>query len=225
MMEVARGTIALYGDIACPWSHLATYRLHAARERLGLTDRVRFDMRAFPLELVNERPHPKRTLDAEIPVVGALDAEAGWQMWQADPWEWPVTTLVALEAVQAAKLQGLEHGEHLARALRRALFAESRCVSMRHVILSVAESCAGLDVDALDDALARGTARPTVMEHFEDARSGPVKVSPHVFLADGTSVPNPGIEMHWEGEHGVGFPIVDRDDPSVYSELLEQAAA
>jgi hypothetical protein len=29
--------------------------------------------------------------------------------------------------------------------------------------------------------------------------------------------------MHWEGEKPGGFPVVDRDDPSVYDDLLRGA--
>ncbi len=223
-MDVAPGTIVVWGDIACPWSHLAVHRLFDARERLGLGDDVRFDMRPFPLEIFNEQPTPKRILDAEIPVAGALDPGAGWQMWQADPWTWPVTTLPALEAVQAAKEQGLRAGEQLGRALRRALFAESRCVSMRHVILDVARGCEAVDADALADALDGGRARRALIDQTAEARNGPVKGSPHLFCPDGTDAHNPGIEMHWEGEHGTGFPVVDHDAPSVYDDLLKRAA-
>src|SRR5437588_6355376 len=133
MVNVAPGTIAVFADIACPWAHLAVHRLHTTRHRLGLEVRVQFDLRAYPLEVSNARPTPKRILDAEIPVVGALDPWAGWQVWQRDDFTYPVSSLLALEAVQAAKEQGLPVSEGLDLALRRALFAESRCISLRHV--------------------------------------------------------------------------------------------
>lgn len=138
MADVAAGTLVVYSDIACPWSHAAVYRLHETRRRLRLEGRVAFDHRAFPLELVNSRPTPRLELDAEIPVAGALAPRAGWQLWQAPASQYPVTTLPALEAVQAAKGQGLRASEELDRGLRRAFFGESRCISMRHVILEVA---------------------------------------------------------------------------------------
>src|ERR671927_139585 len=107
MLDVTPGTILLYSDIGCPWAHLAVYRLRAARRRAGLDGRIHLDHRAFPLEVFNRRPTPRRILAAEVPVVGGLDPEAGWQIWQEDLATWPVTTLPALEAVQAAKEQGL----------------------------------------------------------------------------------------------------------------------
>src|SRR3954451_15522320 len=164
MFDVSPGTLVVYGDIACPWSHLCVHGLRRARHRLGLDGEVDLDLRSFPLELFNGRPTPKRTLDAEIPVVGALDPSAGWQVWQRPDFEYPVTTLPALEAVQAAKAQSLRASEDLGRALRYALFAESKTVSMISVILDVARDVDTVDVDALGEALDDGRARAMVME-------------------------------------------------------------
>lgn len=225
MIQVDPATIVVYADVGCPWAHLAVHRLHRARAEAGLADRVRFDIRPFPLEIFNRQPTPKLILDAEVPVAGALDAEAGWRMWQRPPFEYPVTMLPAMEAVETAKEQGLEVSEELDRALRVAFFGESRVISLRHVIEEVASECALLEENKLMDALDEGRARPAMMEHVRRAGSDEVDGSPHLFLPDGTSEHNPGIEMHWEGDHGKGFPVVDRDRPDIYRELLQRAAA
>ena len=217
--------IVVWSEIACPWATLAVHRLHTARRRLGLEDRVRLVHRAFPLELFNEKPTPRKVLAAEVPVVGARAPEFGWQTWQAPESQWPVTTLPALEAVQAAAEQGPEAAEQLDLALRRAFFVASRCISLRHVILAAAETCASVDVDALRKALDDGRARRTVVDHWERAEREGVQGSPHLFLPDGIDAHNPGIAMHWEGEHGKGFPVVDSDDPAVYDDLLRRAAS
>ena len=224
MFDVPPGRIVLFADVGCPWAHVCVHRLHETRARLGLLGRVAFDVHAFPLELVNGRPTPKKVLDAEIPVAGALEPDAGWQMWQRPDHEYPVTMLPALEAVHAAKEQGLDVSERLDRALRRGFFGESRNVSMRHEILDVAGTVAGLDVGALAAALDDGRARSALAGDRALAESDEVDGSPHVFLPSGESVPNPGVEMHWEGEHGAWFPVVDRDDPGVYERLLAAAA-
>ena len=52
-----------------------------------------------------------------------------------------------------------------------------------------------------------------------------VKGSPHVYLPDGSDVANPGIDKHWEGEEGEGFPVVDGYDASVYDDLIRRAAS
>jgi predicted DsbA family dithiol-disulfide isomerase len=220
--------VTLYSDIACPWAHVAVSRLWRTRAELGLEDEVRFDHQAFPLEVFNERPTPYRVLAAEIPVAGAIEPQAGWQLWQGEPWTWPVTSLLALEAVQAAKTVcgGLEASEHLDRALRVALFGQSRCISLRHVVLDVACQALGGDAaESLREALDTGVARSAVLDQCETARtSNRVKGSPHLFLPDGTDAHNPGVELHWQGDHGKGFPVVDHDDPAVYKSLLEAAA-
>jgi predicted DsbA family dithiol-disulfide isomerase len=223
-MEVASGKIVLYSDIGCPWAHVAVARLRATRTRLGLDDDVRVDHRVFPLELANARPTPWKTLAAEVPVVATIEPEAGWQVWQAPPWEWPVSMMPALEAVQAAKDQSLRASEDLDRALRKALFGESRCITMRHVVLDVARSVPTVDAAALERALDAGRSRTTVMEQWRRADALGVAGSPHLFLPDGTDVHNPGIEMHWGGDHGASFPVIDRDDPYVYDDLVKRAA-
>ena len=224
-MDLDRGTIAIYSDIACPWAGAAVHRLRAVRTRVGLDGAVVLDHRPFPLELVNQRATPKAELDAEIPVVGGrLVPDAGWRVWQARASEWPVTTLPALEAVQAAKEQGLPVAEALDAALRDALFAQSRCVSMRHVILEVARRCLEVDADKLADALDDGRHRRAVIDAADAAQRAGVKGSPHLFLPDGSDAHNPGVRMHWVGEHGQGFPVVDAYDPGVYEDLLRRAA-
>lgn len=222
-MTVAPGTIVVHSDIGCPWATVAVIRLHEARRRLGLEGRVGLDHRAFALEIANEQRTPFRTLAGEIPAAGALEPGFGWQVWQGDPTTWPVTTMPALEAVQAAKRQGLGVSADLDLALRRALFAESRCISLRHVVRDVASTVDGLDLEALMEQLDRGTARHDVVSQSLSADDG-VQGSPHLFLPDGSDEFNPGVEIHWEGDHGVGFVVVDRDDRSVYDRLLKTAA-
>ena len=223
-MQVAPGTIAIWSDVHCPWAHVAVWRLWDARRRLRLDDRVSFDHRIFPLELFNSEPTPFRTLSAEVPVCGRLAPRAGWQVWQRPLTEWPVSTLLPMEAVQAARAQSSRAAEELDRGLRVAFFAESRCISLRHVILEVANECQSVDVAALAAALDAGTFRGRIVEDWEAAKREGVRGSPHVFLADGTDVQNPGVSFHWEGELGLGFPVVDGDDPSVYDELVRRAA-
>ena len=223
MIEVARGTVVLYADIACPWSHLAVFRFHEARRRAGADETLVLDPRPFLLEMVNARPTPRHILDAEIPVVGGLDPGAGWTLWQGLPHQYAVTSLPALEAVEAAKAQGARAAEGLDRALRRAFFAESKCISMRHVILEVAGRCPGVDVDELAAALDDGRARAALMRAARAAQDDErVRGSPHFFLPDGSDMHNPGIATHWEGGRG-GFPVIEEDRPEVYDELIDRS--
>jgi predicted DsbA family dithiol-disulfide isomerase len=219
-------TIAVFTDLNCSFAHVAVHRLHETRRRLSLADRIRFDLRAFPLELFNEEVNARPGVDSEIAVLGAVEPDAGWRLWQGPDWAYPVTMLPALEAVQAAKAQGWAASEELDRALRRAFWTRGRCISMRHVILAVARETGAVDVAVLAEALDHGVARAAVLDQYATARDGRVVCSPHIFLHDGTNSANPGIEARWlNGDFGVGHPVIDADHPEVYEELLRHAAS
>jgi predicted DsbA family dithiol-disulfide isomerase len=223
-MQVASGTLAVWSDLGCPWSHAVVWRLWDARRRLGLEDRVRFDHHAFPLELFNSEPTPKPRTDAEWSVAATLAPRAGWQPWSAPEHQWPVTMLPPMEAVQAAKLQSLAASEELDRALRRAFWAESRCVSMRHVILEVAAECDVVDAAALTDALDDGRARRALHDDWATARGDEVRGSAHVFAPDGTNDENPGITIGWADDGGEGTYHIEADDPGAIDDLVRRAA-
>lgn len=223
-VAVESGTIVVYSDLWCSFAHLAVHRLHRTRARLGLEGVVAFDHHAFPLELLNGHSSPRPGTDSEVSAIGRLDPEAGWKLWQAADWTYPTTTLAALEAVQAAKEQGLVASEAMDLALRKAFWVDSRCISLRSVLLEVAAETAVVDVDLLAEALDDGRARKAVMADFAVSQTDAIQCSPHLFLADGTNAANPGVEVHYTGDYGVGFPIATADDPSIYEALLLRAA-
>lgn len=222
-IDVRAGTVVVFTDVVCGWSTVALHRFYQARGKAGLTDAVRVDHQLFLLEDVNKFAIPKRYLDSEIPVVGALAPEFGWKPWQGDASTWPITSLLTNEAVHAAKRQSPRAAEQLDMALRHAFFADSRPVSLLHEIIDVAQRCPDVDAEDLRRDLDEGTARAQMMrgyrEHVDD-----VQGSPHFFLADGSDVHNPGIQLHWVGDPGAGFPVVDADDPSVFDDLIRRAA-
>lgn len=224
-MQVAPGTIAVWSDLGCPWSHAVVWRLHDARTRLGLDGRVAFDHHAFPLELFNNEPTPRPLREAEGRVAVQLAPRAGWQPWSAPSHAWPVTMLLPMEAVQAAKLQSLAASEELDRGLRRAFWGESRCISLRHVILEVANESDAVDVAALSEALDDGRARRAVLDDWAVARGDEVRGSAHLFAPDGTNDQNPGIAIAWrEGGAGGGVAVIEADDPAAIDDMVRRAA-
>jgi predicted DsbA family dithiol-disulfide isomerase len=224
-MDVAPGTIQVWSDLGCPWSHVVVWRIHDARRRLGLEERVRLDHHAFPLELFNSEPTPRWHIDVEAPVAQQLAPRAGWQSWSAPDSAWPVTLLPPMEAVQAAKLQSLTASEALDRGLRRALYGESRCISLRHVILEVAAETDEVDVTSLAEALDDGRARAALTADWAVARTDAVRGSAHVFAPDGTNDENPGIGIGWEDDGSpAGRYWIERDEPDVIDDLVRRAA-
>lgn len=224
-MNVAAGTIQVWSDLGCPWSHVVVWRLHDARRRLGLEERVRLDHHAFPLELFNSEPTPRWHIDVEAPVARQLAPRAGWLPWSAPDSTWPVTLLPPMEAVQAAKLQSLAASEALDRGLRRALYGESRCISLRHVILEVASETDSVDVTSLAEALDDGRARAALTADWAVARTDAVRGSAHLFAPDGTNDENPGIGIGWEDDGSpAGRYWIERDEPDVIDDLVRRAA-
>ena len=219
-IAVAPGTIQVWSDLGCPWSHAVVWRLWDARRRLGLEVRVSFDHHAFPLELFNSEPTPRPEREAEGRLAAKLAPRAGWQAWSAPDHAWPVTLLLPMEAVLAAKEQSLAASEELDRGLRRAFWAESRCISLRRVILEVAGDCDAVDVGALTEALDDGRARRALLDDWAVARTDEVRGSAHLFAPDGTNAQNPGITIGWDGETAT----IEADDPSAIDDLVRRAA-
>lgn len=86
-IDVAPGTIVIYSDMACPFAHVAIHRLFTTRRRLDLDDQVHLDHHAFPIELLNRTPGTRHGSDSEVPALGPIEPDAGWQIWQG-----PTTT-------------------------------------------------------------------------------------------------------------------------------------
>jgi len=223
-VEVAPRTVVVYSDIGCPWAHVAVWRLHDARRRLRLTDAVHVDHRAFPLELFNSEPTPREDYESEMDFCASLAPRAGWQRWSGHDWAWPATLLPAMEAVQAAKEQSLAASEQLDIGLRRAFWGESRCISLRHVILEVASACDLVDLASLADALDSGRARRRIFEQWDVAKTDAVSGSPHLYTPDGWNGQNPGLELDWREEAGAWIPTLLHDDATAYEEIVRRAA-
>ncbi|MEB8336520.1 DsbA family oxidoreductase [Streptomyces endophyticus] len=220
----APGTVTVFSDIWCSFAHAGLYRLHRTRERLGLADRVLIDHRAFPLEMFNGGPSPRRGTDSEVGGIARIEPDAGWQMWRAEDWRFPSTSLFALEAVQLAKEQGLRASERLDLALRRAFWAHSRPVGSRSEVIAIARETSGVSEELIEQGLDDGRARRLVTLDFECARRHEVRCSPHAFVSGGAEWANPGIEATWHGSYGTGFPEVTGDEPDAWEAVLRAAA-
>ena len=222
------GTILVFADIACPWGSLAVHRLRARRSALGLDADVTIDHRAFPLELINRRATPKQVLDAEVAVIADHAPELDWKPWSLPDWTYPGSVLVALEAVQAAKeprVGGMRISENLDAALRNAFFSQGRPIGLHSTVLDVAKEVDELNASALGVLLESGAARSLVFDQWRQAVRHNVQGSPHLFMPDGSSLHNPGIELHWTDGEQARLPVIDADDPSVFDDLLVRTAS
>ncbi|MFE4973797.1 DsbA family protein [Kitasatospora sp. NPDC056651] len=218
--------VTVWSDIGCPWATLALHTLHAVARERG--SEVVVDHRVFPLELFNSEPTPKPIIDAETVAIGAMVPELGWRMWPGPDWRYPVTTLPAMEAVQAAKaaaVGGLPASDQLDAALRLAFYGGGRCISVTSEILAVAAECPLVDEAELAGALERGTARPAIHRDLAVARGPRVQGSPHLFTAAGADVHNPGATFRWTGNpYEGGFPHFLSYSRDWAEEILDKVA-
>ena len=102
--------LVVFSDALCPWATVVVLRLHEARARAGADGELAIVHRALPLELLLERPIARRVVDAEIPLCASLTPEFGWSLWQGRSEEYPATSLLAAEAIQAATRASIDGG-------------------------------------------------------------------------------------------------------------------
>lgn len=212
------GALVFRSDVICPWATVALIRLRRARAELGL-DHIPIIPLAHALELRLKAPIPRRIVDAEIVLCAAAEPGFGWSPWFGPLDEFPVSTLLALEAVQAARIQSEAAAERLDLELRQAFFVRSRCITMLNEVLSAARSCE-LDISALEQALEAGRARSAVLRQSQEGNCSGV-----VVLPDGSEHCNPGVRTRWIGTKLPQVaPQVVSDDPATVRELVAHAA-
>lgn len=212
------GALVFRSDVLCPWSTVALIRLRRARAELGLDDMPIIHL-AHALELRFRVPIPRRIVDAEVVLCAAAEPGFGWSPWFGPLDEFPVSSLLALEAVQAARNQSEVAAERLDLELRQAFFVRSRCITMLNEVLSAARSC-DLDVGALEQSLEAGRARSAVLRQSREGDCSGV-----VVLPDGSEHCNPGVRTRWIGTRlPQVVPRVVSDDPSTVRDLVARAA-
>lgn len=213
--------VTIWSDVHCPWATVAIHRLRAARERDGLD--VDFDVRAWPLELVNGELERRDAVNVEIGVLSTHEPEL-FSAWQAETF--PSTFLPAFELVAAARrVHGLRAAADVDYALRLAFFRDGVDISLRPGLERALERAARLD-SALDGqaVLAEwdsGGPRADVLADFARSKEVGVKGSPHVFWPDGSDSVNPGFTgLRFER----GIPRIGGADPREPSRLLHEHA-
>lgn len=158
-------SIAMYADLFCPYAYVTAFRLRKLRDEYRGT--IVIEHKSLALEYINREPTPKPVLDLEIPVLMQEEPDSPYQPWQRPESEWPVTMWPAFEAVKCAERQSLRLADDLDWAIRVAFFAESRCISLRHVLLELAKQV-GLDERRFADDFDRGVAKYQVLQEAQE---------------------------------------------------------
>ncbi len=190
-MMTAPIPIAMYADLACPYAYVSAYRLRKLREEYRGT--IVIEHKSLALEYVNREPTPKTLLESELPLLVREEPDIPYQPWQRPDSEWPVTMWPAFEAVKCAERQSLALADELDWTIRVAFFAESRCISLRHVLLELAQQV-GLDEQRFADDFDRGVTKYQVLQEAQDGWERlRVEGSPTFVLPSGKQISNVGL--------------------------------
>lgn len=180
----------LYEDPLSPWCLVAERRVRAALEELQGTYALRlepFPLRAEPRALsAGER----RALVRAARKAAREPEAAGTtpELWLGrDP---PHSTMPALAALVAARLQGSAREDALRAALRDAALVRGIDATRRDVLLELA-TAAGLDVARFDTALSARATEQRVLESFDEALGKGIETAPALVVGDEWLVAGP----------------------------------
>jgi predicted DsbA family dithiol-disulfide isomerase len=184
-------SLVLYDDPLSPWCLVAERRVRAALDELQHAYaplRIEpFPLRAEPRALT---PSERRAF-VRAAKKAAREPEA--QGITADLWlgrDPPHSTLPALAAVIASRLQGAAREVALREALRDAALVRGLDPTRRDVLLELA-AAAGLDVARFDAALSAPSTERRVLECFDEALAKGIEAAPALVIGDEWLVAGP----------------------------------
>lgn len=199
--------IAMYADIACPYAYVSAHRVRKLRD--AYRESIIITHKSLALEYVNREPTPKALLELELPFMLQEEPDLPYQPWQGPESAWPVTMWPAFEAVKCAERQSLLLADELDWAIRVAFFAESRCISLRHVLLEIAQRV-GLEMTRFADDFDRGVTKYQVLQEAQEGWER-LKVggSPTFVLPSGKQISDMGLpEMETDPKHPTQMIVV-----------------
>ncbi|AKI99530.1 putative DsbA family dithiol-disulfide isomerase [Archangium gephyra] len=176
--------ITVYQDVLCSWCYLADLRLETLKQEFG--DLIRWRVRPYPLRVHDKRPTEKelRGLTEEVrraqqepePVAKLLTPE----LWLGG--DAPRTSIPALAALEAARLQSPAARSHLARAMQKAALEQGVNVTRTDVIFELA-SRVGLDMSPFSAAYHSDDTRKLILDEHQLAASRGVRGVPTLVIA------------------------------------------
>jgi predicted DsbA family dithiol-disulfide isomerase len=164
--------IEVFADVGCPFTHVGLRRIVDERDRRGVD--VPLWVRAWPLEWLNGEQLDRRVVAQKVEVLReqvAPDLFTGF-----DPSQFPATSVPAMALTAHAYALHPDIGEHVALAVRWALFEQGRDIAAAGVLLDIAKR-AGIN-------LADNADEDRVLDDYRNGQARGVKGSPHFFVGD-----------------------------------------
>jgi predicted DsbA family dithiol-disulfide isomerase len=177
-------SLVLYEDPLSPWCLVAERRVRAALE--DVTDAYApLRLEPFPLRAEARALTAKERRDfAREARRAAKQPEAAGttpDLWLSD--DPPLTTLPALAALEAARLQGTTREAAFRAAVRDAALVRGINATRRDVLYELA-GAAGLDVSRFAAALAAPATERRVLESFEEALGKGIETAPALVIGE-----------------------------------------
>jgi predicted DsbA family dithiol-disulfide isomerase len=186
-----RVSLVLYDDPLSPWCLVAERRVRAALDELADAFAPLL-IEPFPLRAESHALTPsERRAFVRAAKKAAREPEA--KGVTADLWlgrDAPHSTLPALAAVIAARLQGAAREAALREALRDAALIRGLDPTRRDVLLELA-AAAGLDVARFDSALSAPSTEKRVLDCFDEALDKGIVAAPALVIGDEWLVAGP----------------------------------
>lgn len=183
-------SLVLYEDPLSPWCLVAERRLRVAMEEL----QGAFTLRLEPFPLRAE-PSAISMTERRALVRAARKAAREPEAAGTTPELWlgrnaPHSTLPALAALVAARLQGAAREDALRAALRDAALVRGIDATRRDVLIELA-TAAGLDIARFDTALSAPATERRVLESFDEAMGKGIETAPALVVGDEWLVAGP----------------------------------
>ena len=175
--------ITVYQDVLCAWCYLADLRFEALRQELHGV--VQWRARPYALRVVDALPTAKER-NALVEEVQRARAEAdpaarllSTELWTSS--DAPRSSVPALAALEAARLQGPAARTALFRTMQRAALEQGVNVTRTDVIFELANRV-GLKMNAFAAAFGSAQTRELVMEEHRLAAGRGVKGVPTLVI-------------------------------------------
>ncbi len=176
--------LILYEDPLSPWCLVAERRIRAALDEIAA---AYLPLRIEPFSM---RPEPRAPSTRERRALARAARRAAKEPEAAhtrpDLWlsrDVPLSTVPALTALAAARLQGAVHENALRSAIREAALVRGINVTRADVLYELAEA-AGLDVARFACALCAPATERSVRDSFEEAMDKGIRDAPALVIGD-----------------------------------------
>jgi predicted DsbA family dithiol-disulfide isomerase len=220
--------IEIYGSMECPYAYLMNFRLRKLMPEYE--GKLQLAWRALSLEHVNNAPSNILGLIYEGGILKMAEPKLPVKDWAHNELIPPTTFLPTFEALACAQAQGHEAANEMSWALRHAVYAESRNVSMRHEVFAIADAVAKktqLDVEQIKKDWDAGKYKATVIaESSKGWYELKVEGSATMVLPNGSQYSNPAIgEFDFDEKKGEvrDYHPPQKDWLTTYREILNRA--